>query len=55
MRRDRFGNIFFINNDDGMQPGMFPNQPNMPRAVTVADVLENRPGDGVAGAASTTA
>lgn len=45
MYRDPFGNIYFTN--DGMMPGMMPQyQQNMPRPITVADVLEARPSDG---------
>ena len=43
MRRDQFGN-FYYNNNDGNMNGMMMNNPNMPKAVRVADVLESRPG-----------
>ena len=43
MQRDPFGNMFFLN-EDGMNPGMMPNQGNMPRAIPVARVLESAPG-----------
>jgi hypothetical protein len=44
MRRDRFGNVYWVNDDGMMMPNMMRN-PNMPRAVRVSDVLDARPGD----------
>jgi hypothetical protein len=45
MRRDRFGNIYWMN-DDGMYPGMMMQQnPNQPRPVAVVDMLKASPGE----------
>jgi hypothetical protein len=41
MRRDPFGNFFFMN-DDGPNPFMMRN-PNMPQPISVADILQVRP------------
>lgn len=42
LRRDVYGNFFYLNEDGMMQPGMPQNQ-NMPRAIAVAQVLDARP------------
>ncbi len=44
MRRDRYGN-FFYGYDDGNPMQFMMNNPNMPRPIRVAEVLESRPGD----------
>jgi hypothetical protein len=44
MRRDPFGNLFFVNDDDPMQ-AMLMRQQNLPQALRTADVLRNRPGE----------
>ncbi|MEA2631947.1 MAG: hypothetical protein QOE66_2166, partial [Chloroflexota bacterium] len=43
MQRDSFGNFYYTSNR--FMPGMSPQQPNMPRPITVPEVLEARPGD----------
>jgi hypothetical protein len=42
MRRDPFGNLFYVSDDDPMQV-MMMRQQNLPQALRTADVLENRP------------
>ncbi len=44
MYRDPFGNMYFTN-DGMMNPNMMAQQRNMPRPITVADILDARPGD----------
>ncbi len=44
MHRDRFGNIYFLN-EEMYGPMMYQQQQNMPRAIGVGDVLECRPGE----------
>ena len=41
MRRDMYGNFFFVGDDDGPNMRMMMQQnPNMPRPVSVVDVLK---------------
>jgi hypothetical protein len=44
MYRDPFGNIYYINDDD-FGPRYMPQERNMPQAIVVGEVLENRPGE----------
>ncbi len=45
IRRDPFGNIFYVNDDDPMPMHMMMNQPNRPQPLRAADVLQARPAD----------
>lgn len=45
MHRDRWGNIFYINDDDPMQQMFMMRQQNMPQAVAPGDVLDTRPSE----------
>jgi hypothetical protein len=46
MRRDRYGNFFYAADDDGDdQPMMMGQNPNMPAAITVADIMKAKPSD----------
>jgi hypothetical protein len=44
MRRDMYGNLFFVN-EDGMMQNPIQQNPNIPRAISVAQILETRPDD----------
>ncbi|MBX9627511.1 MAG: hypothetical protein K2X82_27165 [Gemmataceae bacterium] len=44
LRRDRYGNMYMFDDDDfGMQQRMMQQRPDMPRPVTVADVIKAGP------------
>ncbi len=43
-RRDRYGNFFFMDDDNGMSPMRFQDQ-NQPQAIKTNDLLEARPRD----------
>src|SRR5262249_9703892 len=45
IRRDPFGNIFFVHDDEPMPMHMMMNQPNRPQPLRAGDVLQARPGD----------
>ncbi|HXG08634.1 MAG TPA: hypothetical protein VNK04_02500 [Gemmataceae bacterium] len=45
LRRDMYGNLFYVNDDDPMAQQMMMRQPNMPQAIRTGDLLQTRPGD----------
>src|SRR5262245_34915961 len=49
MRFDPFGNIFYVNDDEGMPQPMMMGRPQQPLALRTADVLQARPNDGWVG------
>jgi hypothetical protein len=45
MNRDRFGNIFFMSDDPFGPMMMGPQQQNMPRPISLVDIMESRPSE----------